>query len=115
MIARNKTGRRQPCAQNSQTQAILGRIQVRNPGPYRAIPHDWAFWSYNTGKPMAGERNGYVARIYAAADHVVPAIRQAVPALSSSARDSGAAPPPNACGPPPPAWDGWAVSDYQSC
>src|SRR3954468_9589284 len=45
MIARNKTGRRQPCAQNSQTQAILGRIQVRNPGPYRAIPHDWAFWS----------------------------------------------------------------------
>jgi hypothetical protein len=44
MIARNKTGRRQPCAQNSQTQAILGRIQVRNPGAYRAIPHDWAFW-----------------------------------------------------------------------
>src|SRR3954462_11063453 len=46
MIARNKTGRRQPCAQNSQTQAILGRIQHGNPGPYRAIPHDWAFWSY---------------------------------------------------------------------
>ena len=32
---------------------------------------------YNTGKPTAGERNGYVGRIYAAADHVVPAIRQA--------------------------------------
>jgi hypothetical protein len=46
MIARNKTGHRQTCVQNSQTQAILGRFQVRNPGPYRALPHDWAFWSY---------------------------------------------------------------------
>jgi hypothetical protein len=45
MIARNKTGRRQPCAQNSQTQAISGRSQVGNPGAYRAILHDWAFWS----------------------------------------------------------------------
>jgi type IV secretion system protein VirB1 len=70
---------------------------------------------YNTGRPTAGERNGYVGRIYAAADHVVPAIRQAVPTLSSSAPEPQAALPPNACGPPPPAWDGWAVSDYQSC
>jgi hypothetical protein len=53
MIARNKTGRRQPCAQNSQPQAILGRSQAGNPGTYRAIPHDWAFWSYHNTSDIA--------------------------------------------------------------
>jgi type IV secretion system protein VirB1 len=70
---------------------------------------------YNTGKPVAGERNGYVARLWAVADHVVPAIRQAVPAAPSPVPEPQTPALPNACGPPPPSWDGWAVADYQSC
>jgi len=71
---------------------------------------------YNTGKPNAGERNGYVARIWAAADHVVPAIREALPEKPAAAAAEPAAPiVPHACGPPPPAWDGWAVSSYRVC
>src|SRR5688572_14574283 len=70
MIARNKTGRRHPCAQNSQTQATLGRIQVGNPGPYRAIPHDWAFWSDTP--PSA---HAFIADVIARADLVVVPVR----------------------------------------
>jgi type IV secretion system protein VirB1 len=70
---------------------------------------------YNTGKPTAGERNGYVGRVWEAADHIVPAIRDAVP--EKPATDPQVSPPviPHACGPPPPAWDGWAVSSYRIC
>jgi type IV secretion system protein VirB1 len=67
---------------------------------------------YNTGQPTAGEKNGYVARIWDAADHVVPAIRQAVPTTAPGPQVSAI---PNACGPPPPAWDGWAISSYRLC
>jgi type IV secretion system protein VirB1 len=70
---------------------------------------------YNTGKPVVGERNGYVARIWEAADHVVPAIRQAVPEKPTATLEPTAPVIPNACGPPPPAWDGWAVSSYRVC
>ena len=72
---------------------------------------------YNTGRPTAGERNGYVGRVFAAADHLVPAIRQAVPEKPAAAAASEPAAPivPHACGPPPPAWDGWAVSSYRTC
>lgn len=70
---------------------------------------------YNTGKPVVGERNGYVARIWEAADHVVPAIRQAVPEKPTATPEPTAPVIPNACGPPPPAWDGWAVSSYRVC
>ena len=68
---------------------------------------------YNTGRPTAGERNGYVGKVFAAADHLVPAIRQALP--EKPAAEPAAPIVPHACGPPPPAWDGWAVSSYRMC
>lgn len=69
---------------------------------------------YNTGRSTAGEKNGYVGRVFAAADHLVPAIREALPEKPTAAEP--AAPiVPHACGPPPPAWDGWAVSSYRMC
>lgn len=70
---------------------------------------------YNTGRPTAGERNGYVGKVFAAAEHLVPAIRQAVPAKPAAAAEPAAPIVPHACGPPPPAWDGWAVSAYRMC
>jgi type IV secretion system protein VirB1 len=72
---------------------------------------------YNTGRPTAGETNGYVARIYQAAEMLVPAIREASrerPAPEVSPAQSPAA-PPHGCGPPPPSWDGWAISSYRVC
>jgi type IV secretion system protein VirB1 len=69
---------------------------------------------YNTGRPTAGERNGYVGKVFAVADHLVPAIRQALPEKPTAA-EPAAAIVPHACGPPPPAWDGWAVSSYRMC
>jgi type IV secretion system protein VirB1 len=70
---------------------------------------------YNTGRPTAGEKNGYVDRVFAAADHLVPAIRQALPEKPATAAESATPIVPHACGPPPPAWDGWAVSSYRMC
>ena len=70
---------------------------------------------YNTGRPTAGERNGYVGKIFAAADHLVPAIRQAVPEKPAATAEPAAPIVPHACGPLPPAWDGWAVSSYRMC
>jgi type IV secretion system protein VirB1 len=70
---------------------------------------------YNTGRPIAGERNGYVGKVFAAADHLVPAIRQALPEKPTAATEPAAPIVPHACGPPPPAWDGWAVSSYRMC
>ncbi|KJB90785.1 hypothetical protein N826_34470 [Skermanella aerolata KACC 11604] len=70
---------------------------------------------YNTGRPTAGERNGYVGKVFAAADHLVPAIRQALPEKPAAAAEPAAPIVPHACGPPPPAWDGWAVSSYCMC
>lgn len=70
---------------------------------------------YNTGRATAGERNGYVGKVFAAADHLVPAIRQAVPEKPAAAAEPASPIVPHACGPPPPAWDGWAVSSYRVC
>ncbi|GEO42164.1 protein virB1 [Skermanella aerolata] len=70
---------------------------------------------YNTGRPTAGERNGYVGKVFAAADHLVPAIRQSVPEKPAATGEPAAPIVPHACGPPPPAWDGWAVSSYRMC
>ncbi|UEM08121.1 transglycosylase SLT domain-containing protein (plasmid) [Skermanella rosea] len=67
---------------------------------------------YNTGHPARGIRNGYAARVWNAADQVVPAIRQAAPPAPLPPSQP---PPPNPCGPPPPSWDGWAVAAYQQC
>jgi type IV secretion system protein VirB1 len=72
---------------------------------------------YNTGNHKRGEANGYVNRIYQAADFLVPAIREAVgdrPAPKTPPAQSPAT-PPHGCGPPPPTWDGWATSAYRLC
>jgi type IV secretion system protein VirB1 len=66
---------------------------------------------YNTGREQAGLLNGYVARVWRAADVVVPAIRKAAEPATASA----APPPPDPCGPPPPSWDGWATAGYDRC
>ena len=68
---------------------------------------------YNTSREQAGILNGYAARVWKAADVVVPAIRKAVEAAPAPA--PAAPPAPNPCGPPPPAWDGWAVQDHERC
>ena len=70
---------------------------------------------YNTGRRTAGERNGYVDRVYAAADVLVPAIRKAMPEKPAITQEPTKPVPPHACGPPPPAWDGTASLDYRSC
>jgi type IV secretion system protein VirB1 len=62
---------------------------------------------YNTGREQAGLLNGYVARVWSAAERVVPAIRQAIPYSPPSL--------PTSCGPPPPSWDGWAAAAHQRC
>ncbi|MBY0336545.1 MAG: lytic transglycosylase domain-containing protein [Acetobacteraceae bacterium] len=62
----------------------------------RALSH------YNTGHPERGFRNGYVARVQAAADAVVPALRlrgQAVPPAADGQAERGVP------APPPPDWD----------
>ena len=62
---------------------------------------------YNTGNPERGIANGYVARVQAAAEQVVPAIRlraEAVPAARSSVAPVTTEP----LSPPPPAWDVFA-------
>lgn len=72
---------------------------------------------YNTGNHRRGETNGYVAKIYKAADTLVPAIREATKGKAAPpiAPAQSQAAPPHGCGPPPPRWDGWAVTDYQRC
>jgi type IV secretion system protein VirB1 len=64
---------------------------------------------YNTGHPVRGIRNGYAARVWIAADQMVPAIKQAP-------SPPPAAPiPPSPCGQPPPSWDGYAIAAYELC
>lgn len=59
---------------------------------------------YNTGSPVRGVANGYVARVQAAAATVVPALR-----LEGTARPDPDRPaPPAAALPEPPAWDVYA-------
>lgn len=59
---------------------------------------------YNTGSPVRGLANGYVTKVQAAAEQIVPALRTTTPALDAPAPPPAAAPPvPPALGPPP--WD----------
>lgn len=69
-----------------------------------------AFSRYNTGDPARGFANGYVARVQAAAEAVVPAIRL----RGEAAGPARAADPPAAEDDPdaPPAWDVWARATY---
>jgi type IV secretion system protein VirB1 len=70
---------------------------------------------YNTGREQAGILNGYVARVWKAADLIVPAIREAGTRPAMAAEPSARDPPSDACGPKPPSWDGWAVASYRRC
>ena len=54
---------------------------------------------YNTGHPTRGLANGYVARVRASAEVVVPALRVVGGAPAERAAEAAAAPAP------PPAWD----------
>lgn len=63
----------------------------------RALSH------YNTGHPRRGFDNGYVSRVQAAADQVVPALRLRV-GQGAELREGGSAPPERPS-PPPPSWD----------
>jgi type IV secretion system protein VirB1 len=63
---------------------------------------------YNTGHPVRGIRNGYAARVWTAADQIVPAIKK-------FGHSPSPPPPPNSCGQPPPSWDGYAVAAYELC
>lgn len=72
---------------------------------------------YNTGNHRRGEINGYVGKIYKAAEVLVPAIREAIQGKSAppTAPAQSQAAPPHGCGPPPPAWDGWATTAHRRC
>ena len=55
---------------------------------------------YNTGSPTRGLANGYVTKVQASAEQVVPALRLAAPPPSSPAVADTGAPPAS-----PPSWD----------
>src|SRR5689334_9953400 len=59
---------------------------------------------YNTGREQAGLLNGYVARVWKAADVVVPPIKQAADPAPSPAASTD---------PEPPAWDIWGHADWE--
>ncbi|MGE4043371.1 MAG: lytic transglycosylase domain-containing protein [Acetobacteraceae bacterium] len=64
---------------------------------------------YNTGRSAAGIINGYVAKVWKAADVIVPAIRSAGPLPSPS-------PPPqddDPSDPAPPSWDTFARVEWE--
>jgi len=73
------------------------------PAIYRALSY------YNTGSPLRGFGNGYVARVQASAEQIVPAIRLAGAGASAPDARAPAAVPP---APPPPSWDVFATARY---
>ena len=74
------------------------------PAIYRALSY------YNTGSPLRGFGNGYVARVQASAEQIVPAIRLAGAGASALDASAPAAVPP--APPPPPSWDVFATARY---
>jgi type IV secretion system protein VirB1 len=60
---------------------------------------------YNTGDAAQGLRNGYVAKVAAAAEHIVPALKTS----AETAEDR-----PSSAQPPPPAWDVFARQDAEA-
>ena len=64
--------------------------------------------AYNTGSPTRGFANGYVHRIAATAQHVIPEIRVAgVSPAPASPPVVSQSPPAPLCAP---SWDGWALA-----
>src|SRR4051812_3074513 len=73
--------------------------QDAQPALVRALSH------YNTGDAQRGVRNGYVGRVFASAQVVVPAIRLGPQAQTQQFAPTPADEPPPAPPPPPPTWD----------
>lgn len=73
------------------------------PAIYRALSR------YNTGSPQRGFSNGYVVRVQASAEQVVPAIRLAGSGASAPDVSAPVAPP---APPAPPSWDVFATARY---
>lgn len=103
-----------PCTNISAGARILregytAAAQAEPGQPQRALRV--AFSRYNTGHPERGFANGYVRKVEAAAEVVVPAIRlQGVPA---SPPPPARVPNPEADDPDaPPEWDVWARTTY---
>jgi len=91
-------------------QMIVAGYQRSTPQPgleQAALRTSFSF--YNTGDPVRGFRNGYVAKVTAAAREVVPALDVAAGAGAGAA----ASPSPLAT-PPTPAWDVFARSAESS-
>lgn len=65
---------------------------------------------YNTGHPARGFANGYVAKVQASAEQVVPAIRLAGP--ETIGQGGGNTPAPPQLPPSPPSWDVFAQARY---
>lgn len=65
---------------------------------------------YNTGDPVRGVTNGYVARVQAAAQQVVPAIR--LGGAPAGGQTGGEAPIAPQLPPPPPSWDVFGQARY---
>lgn len=65
---------------------------------------------YNTGHPARGFANGYVARVVASTEQVVPAIRLGASPSSGPAESEKAA--PTLVASPPPAWDVFGRARY---
>ena len=73
------------------------------PAIYRALSY------YNTGSPQRGFGNGYVARVRASAEQIVPAIRLAGASAPGNIEPLSAIPP---APPAPPSWDVFATARY---
>ena len=65
---------------------------------------------YNTGGPIRGFSNGYVAKVQASAEQVVPAIRLGGAPASGQAGGEGPSAPQFP--PPPPSWDVFGQARY---
>lgn len=67
---------------------------------------------YNTGHPTRGFANGYVARVAASAEQVVPAIRLGASQTSGQAEMEMEKDAPPVSSAPPPAWDVFGRARY---
>lgn len=98
----------EPCrniAGGARVLADFFRQQPRSDDPQATLRR--ALSGYNTGSPSRGLANGYVGRVLASAELVVPAIRTRSVAVSNEAAGAGEQPQPLPLSLPP-SWDVWA-------
>jgi len=92
-----------PCASLAGGARVLVDGYRPAPGEDEQRALERALSRYNTGSPVRGVANGYVAKVQASADHIVPAIRGNGP--PGTERAVPGARPPATAAPSPPAWD----------